>query len=73
MKAAELLRWRTERALTRPVLADALGTTETTVYRWEVALRSIPPFLHLALKWLEYERGWTAKAEAKRKAKKRGG
>src|SRR5574341_1371296 len=57
LKAAELLAWRKKRSLTRRELADALGTTVTAVYRWETAARKIPPFLHLALKWLEKEGG----------------
>ncbi len=57
MKAAELHAWRKKRSLTRKQLADALGTTVTTVYRWETATRQIPPFLHLALKWLDKEGG----------------
>jgi DNA-binding transcriptional regulator YiaG len=69
LKADELLKWRTERALTRKELALALGTTQTTVYRWETALREIPPFLHLSLKWLEQERRWTVKARDARKTK----
>ncbi len=57
MKAAELLAWRKKRSVTRRELADALGTTVTAIYRWETAARKIPPFLHLALKWLEKEGG----------------
>jgi len=34
-----------------------LGVTKTCVYRWEAGYRHIPPFLHLALKWLENEGG----------------
>lgn len=73
MKAAELLAWRKERALTRKQLADALGTTITTIYRWETAAREIPPFLHLALKWLEKEGGGLKARGTKRKPKRKGG
>src|SRR5574341_783667 len=67
LKAAELLAWRKKRSLTRRELADALGTTVTAVYRWETAARKIPPFLHLALKWLEKEGGETMKGSIQKK------
>jgi hypothetical protein len=42
-----------------------LGVKKTTVYRWEKAMRGIPPFLHLALRCLELEGG-----DLKKKGKK---
>lgn len=71
MKAAELLTWRKKRSLTRKQLADVLGTTVTTVYRWETAAREIPPFLHLALKWLEKEGGELKRKGMKTKTERR--
>jgi transcriptional regulator with XRE-family HTH domain len=71
LKAAELLTWRKKRSLTRKQLADVLGTTVTTVYRWETAAREIPPFLHLALKWLEKEGGELKRKGMKTKTERR--
>jgi len=59
--------------LTRKQLAEALGSTITTIYRWETAAREIPPFLHLALKWLEKEGGGLKARGTKRKPKRKGG
>ena len=42
---------------TQEELAQILGTTKTTVYRWEAAMREIPPFLALALECLEKKKG----------------
>lgn len=71
MKSTELLKWRTKHTLTRKELATSLSTTVTTVYRWETALRKIPPFLPLALKWLELEiEGGEQERNVKGKSKK---
>jgi DNA-binding XRE family transcriptional regulator len=53
----KLKEWRLKRSLTQGELGVKLGVTKTCVYRWEAGYRHIPPFLHLALKWLEYEGG----------------
>jgi len=41
MNGTDLLHWRTARGLTRRALALILGTTETTIYRWETGRRQI--------------------------------
>jgi DNA-binding XRE family transcriptional regulator len=61
---SELKKWRVRHAYTQAELGKMLGVTKTTVYRWEKAMRVIPPFLHLALRCLELEGG-----ERKRKGK----
>jgi DNA-binding XRE family transcriptional regulator len=57
MTQQELKTWRISRSLTQEELGVNLGVTKTCVYRWEAGYRHIPPFLHLALKWLENEGG----------------
>lgn len=52
MQPSELFKWRKEHGYTRKKLGNSLGVTITTVYRWEKAMREIPPFLHLALEYL---------------------
>jgi transcriptional regulator with XRE-family HTH domain len=49
MISAELKRWREVNGYTQSKLAKALGVASMTVTRWEMGIRSIPPFLHLAL------------------------
>ena len=56
MKPNELLKWRTRHGYTQAELGKLLGVTKITVYRWEKAMREIPPFLHLALRCLELEK-----------------
>lgn len=56
MESSELLKWRKRHKYTQSELAQKLGVTKTTVYRWEKAMREIPPFLHLTLKCLEKEK-----------------
>ena len=68
MKPSELVKWRKKQGFSQKKLADMLGVAEVTVFRWEKAMREIPPFLHLALKWLELEGGET-KAKGKKKTK----
>jgi transcriptional regulator with XRE-family HTH domain len=53
MTRDELRKWRTGNGYTQARLAKALGIASMTVTRWEMGIRSIPPFLHLALKALE--------------------
>lgn len=68
MKPSELVKWRKKQGFSQKKLADMLGVAEVTVFRWEKAMREIPPFLHLALKWLELE-GGEIKAKGKKKKK----
>jgi DNA-binding XRE family transcriptional regulator len=55
MTGRELKSWRKKWGLSQAALAQKLGVIRETVARWEVGIRSIPPFLPLALKWLETE------------------
>lgn len=50
-------KWRADNGYSQSLLAKALGVAVMTVSRWETGLRSIPSFLHLALRCLESERG----------------
>jgi len=53
MKKDELKRWRVDNGYSQAKIANALGVASMTVTRWEMGIRSIPPYLHLALKALE--------------------
>ena len=53
MKGKELKNWRTKHNLTQLELAHFLHVERVTIARWEVEIRSIPPFLFLALEALE--------------------
>lgn len=64
MTPSNLIAWRHKNGYTQISLGKALGVTTITVYRWEKAMREIPPFLHLALKYLELKGGET---EAKKR------
>jgi transcriptional regulator with XRE-family HTH domain len=55
MTGEDLLRWRKRHGLTQKELADLLGVRNMTIYRWECGMRSISPYLHLALKALDME------------------
>ena len=66
MISKDLKKWRKHTGYSQGKLAKALGVTPLTVSRWERGERGIPPFLHLALKWLELEVG-----EVKEKGKKK--
>ena len=68
MKPPELIEWRKRNGYSQITLGKALGVSTITVYRWEKAMREIPPFLHLALKYLELKGG---EAEDKLKSKGR--
>lgn len=50
MTPEELKKWRKENGYLQAELAGILGVAMMTVSRWEVGIRSIPSFLHLALK-----------------------
>jgi transcriptional regulator with XRE-family HTH domain len=53
MTGEDLLRWRKRHGLTQKELADLLGVRNMTIYRWECGMRSISPYLNLALEALE--------------------
>lgn len=57
MKSLELVKWRKKNGYSQITLGKALGVSTITVYRWEKAMRAIPPFLHLALKYLKLKGG----------------
>jgi transcriptional regulator with XRE-family HTH domain len=65
----ELQAWRERTGFTQARLAQALNVRVMTVSRWETGTRKIPPFLELALNWLEHEGG--AKDRAKRAPEKK--
>lgn len=72
MTQDELRKWRTVNGYSQARLAKALGVASMTVTRWEMGIRSIPPFLHLALKTLEGGEtkpgmGWTRSQKGKGK------
>lgn len=70
---SKLIKWRKKNKLSQITLAEKLGVTTITVYRWEKGMREIPPFLHLALKYLELKGGDTKSSRdpGPRKIKKR--
>lgn len=70
MKPSELVKWRKKNGYSQGRLGKALGVASLTIYRWEKAMREIPSFLHLALKYLELKGGEIEK-EGKRKSKGR--
>lgn len=53
MHPDELTAWRKRHGFTQTELGEILGVKKTTVYRWEKNMRIIPPFLHLALGYIE--------------------
>jgi transcriptional regulator with XRE-family HTH domain len=53
MTRDELRKWREVNGYSQARLANALGIASMTVTRWEMGMRSIPPYLHLALKAIE--------------------
>ncbi len=57
MRPSELAKWRQKQGLTQKELAEKLGVAENTVFRWEKAMRAIPPFLHLTLECMERKGG----------------
>jgi len=70
MTQRELKEWRKKNEYTQEKLAQILGVTKTTVYRWEAALREIPPFLALALECVE-KKGGEPQSQGKAKKTKR--
>jgi len=63
MTPIDLKEWREANGYSQSGLAEVLSVHIMTVSRWERGVREIPPFLHLALKFLEMQ--------AKEKTKKR--
>lgn len=62
MNPADLKAWRTAMGWTQDDLAEALSAdpeqpkvTRVTIGRWERGESTPPPYLGLALKWLEQE------------------
>jgi len=49
----ELIAWRRVRRVTQRELGAILGVAPLTVLRWELGQRTIPPFLHLALRGVD--------------------
>jgi DNA-binding transcriptional regulator YiaG len=66
MTPIELKEWREANGYSQGGLADALTVHIMTVSRWERGVREIPPFLHLALKYLEIQ----AKGKTKKRKEK---
>lgn len=57
MKPKDLKHWREANGYSQARLAKALSCHVITISRWENGAREIPPYLNLALNWLEYEGG----------------
>jgi transcriptional regulator with XRE-family HTH domain len=57
MTGDELRKWREGNGYSQARLAKALAVAVMTVSRWERGVRALPPFLHLALRFLELEGG----------------
>ncbi|MBZ0221258.1 MAG: helix-turn-helix domain-containing protein [Candidatus Methylomirabilis sp.] len=68
MMPSELLYWRKKNRYSQISLGKTLGVSTITVYRWEKGMREIPPFLHLALKYLELKGGEQKKVKKKKTA-----
>ena len=49
MTGKELKEWRKKYGLTQVELSKHLDVAWATVARWEIDVRKIPPYLHLAL------------------------
>ena len=49
MTGKELKEWRRKHGLTQVELSKHLDVAWATVARWEIDVRKIPPYLHLAL------------------------
>ncbi len=56
MTPQDLKEWRKKNGYTQQGLADAIGTYQVTVARWENGTRAIPKLLTLALKALACEK-----------------
>ena len=73
MTGKELKEWRKQNGLTQMELSKHLGITWSTVARWEIGIRPISPYLHLALATIarEIKTKGGDKKHAMRKKKKR--
>lgn len=57
MTPKQLRAWRRKNGYSQGRLAETLGVNVMTISRWERGvMKDLPPFLHLALKWVEKER-----------------
>ena len=56
MTGKELKEWRSKHGLTQMELSKFLGVTWSTVARWEIGVRPISPYLHLALATIAREK-----------------
>ena len=67
MTGAKLRERRLALGLTQQALADKLEVSRNTVARWERDEMASPGFLHLALKWIEWEaeKGAVSKSPSK--------
>lgn len=73
MTSEQLKEWRNNNSYSQVELAKLLDVTNVCISRWEIGMRHIPSFLHLALKWLEIEKGGdtkTGRSAMKQKLKK---
>ena len=57
MTSNDLKKWRKRNGYSQGRLAKVLGVIPLTVSRWELEVRAIPSFLHLALECLELKGG----------------
>jgi transcriptional regulator with XRE-family HTH domain len=74
MMPVQLKKWRRENGYSQNQLAKVLDVDVMTVSRWERGVRSIPPFLHLALECLKKrESRPRCIVGAKQTSKKKGG
>jgi|WetSurSiteA1Bulk_404760.scaffolds.fasta_scaffold207803_2 DNA-binding transcriptional regulator YiaG len=71
MTPKELIEWRKQHGLTQMALADYLSVTRACVCRWESGKRTIPAFLHLALKCLKVKKGGESRGKGKKTKKER--
>jgi len=71
MEANDLKKWREVNGYSQAKLAKALGVAVMTVSRWETGTRSIPSFLHLALRCLELEGGDSNKGKTTKERRRK--
>ncbi len=71
MTPKELKVWRKQNGYSQSQLAKVLGVIPLTVSRWELGVREIPSFLHLALECME-KKGGEKEVKRATKSKKKG-